>query len=457
MTLETAFLAGGALLIFIGLSTDLIRRSVFTTPLIYLGAGLLVGPSVLGWLHFNPLAQAGTLELVTEIAVLLSLFTAGMKMPMPLRWPRWRAAIRLAFVGVAISVALMAGFLHLALGLPLGAAVLLAAILTPTDPVLATDVQIRHPGDRERLRFGLTSEGGLNDGSAFPFVVLGMGLLGLDGGFHPLDWLLVDVIQATVLAAVIGWCGGAALAHGAFLLRADERDRDLLDDFLGLGLIGVVYGLCLFSDSWGFIGVFVAALSLRHHELRLYRQTRALWPDAGEPASCPRVSERSLGFKEQLERLCELALVLLIGCTLFPDSWSWRAVAVAAFLFLVARPLSVLLCLRGLRLPPRILGLTAWFGVRGIGSLYYLSYAVTHGLPQQLALEMIHITLVVVSLSILVHGFSLRPLMQRFGRTRRRRRPAPTAPPDPPAPAGHRDRDARIIPFADFARMPPCD
>jgi NhaP-type Na+/H+ or K+/H+ antiporter len=126
------------------------------------------------------------------------------------------------------------------------------------------------------------------------------------------------------------------------------------------------------------------------------------------------VSAGSLVFKEHLERLSEVLLILLIGGTLFLDSWSWRAVGLALFLFMVVRPLSVLASLAGTRTPWRIRGLTGWFGVRGIGSLYYLMYAIQHGLPEALALELIQLTLIVVTLSILLHGTSVKPLMDRF-------------------------------------------
>jgi NhaP-type Na+/H+ or K+/H+ antiporter len=120
-------------------------------------------------------------------------------------------------------------------------------------------------------------------------------------------------------------------------------------------------------------------------------------------------------FKEHLERLSELVLILLVGGTLFLDSWSWRSVSLALFLFLVARPLSVLIGLAFSRTSWRVRGLTGWFGVRGIGSLYYLMYAIQHGLPEDISLDLIHLTLVVIALSIFAHGISVKPLMKRFG------------------------------------------
>jgi NhaP-type Na+/H+ or K+/H+ antiporter len=128
------------------------------------------------------------------------------------------------------------------------------------------------------------------------------------------------------------------------------------------------------------------------------------------------VSEGSLIFKEHLERLSEMILVLLIGGTLFISSWSWRAVGFAMFLFLVARPISVFAGLLGTGTPWRIRSMAAWFGVRGIGSLYYLMYAIESGLPESLSLELIKITLIVVTLSIILHGLSVKPLMNCFWR-----------------------------------------
>jgi NhaP-type Na+/H+ or K+/H+ antiporter len=161
------FLFVGGLLLTMGLTAPAIKRLPVTSAIIYLALGLLVGPTVLGLFHFNPLKESALLEVLTEVAVLISLFAAGVKMPVPVTFARWRVPILLAFFGMAATVAMVTLFGYYLLGLPVGAAVLLGAIVAPTDPVLATEVQIRHPGDRDRLRFTLTCEAGMNDGSAF--------------------------------------------------------------------------------------------------------------------------------------------------------------------------------------------------------------------------------------------------------------------------------------------------
>jgi len=434
MTNALWFLLVGGLLLARGLTASMLKRLPVTPAIIYLAVGLLVGPTVLDVFHFNPLKESALLEVLTEVVVLISLFSAGVKMPAPVSFSRWRAPILLASVSMTLSVGMVAAFAYYLLGLPLGAGVLLGAILAPTDPVLATDVQTRHPGDRDQLRFTLTCEAGMNDGSAFPFVMLGMGLLGLhELGEFGLRWVLVDVLWATTAGIAIGVVSGFALAHLGRTLRGNPPQHKLMDDFLGLGLIGVVYGLSVLVDAWGFLAVFFAAVALRQTELKLASadmdkldrpRTDRIEPEApsvcldNEPA--PTVSEGSLVFKEHLERLSELMLVLLLGGTLFLDSWSWRAVGLALFLFMVARPVSVLVGLMGTRTSWPIRGMVGWFGVRGIGSLYYLMYAIQHGLPEDLALELIQLTLIVVTLSILVHGTSVKPLMSRFWRHRRR-------------------------------------
>jgi sodium/hydrogen antiporter len=415
MTNAQWFLLVGGLLLVMGLTVTVLKRSPITAAIVYLVVGLLVGPSGLQWFHFNPLKQSALLEVLTEVVVLISLFSAGVKMPVPFRLAQWRTPILLATLSMAITVGLIAAVVVFAFNLPWGAGILLGAILAPTDPVLATDVQVRHPGDRDQLRFTLTCEAGMNDGSAFPFVMLGLGMLGLhDLGDFGWRWVVVDVLWATAASIVIGVVAGVALARLGWKLRRAPHQYALLDDFLGLGLIGVVYGATVMANAWGFLAVFFAAVALRQTEHKLAQASAAVAaPNLQDPpAEVTMVSKGSLIFKEHLERISELLLVLLVGGTLFLDSWSWAAVGLALFVFAVVRPVSVLVGLWGTRTAWSMRAMTGWFGVRGIGSLYYLMYAIQHGLPEPLALQFIQLTLIVVTLSIFLHGTSVKPLME---------------------------------------------
>ena len=256
------FILVGALMVARGLWGHTVARLPFTSATIYLAIGLLLGPLVLNLFVFDPLNEAEVIEPIAEIAVLISLFSAGIKMPVPFSLSRWMPAIRLAWLAMSLSVACIAGFGWLVLGLPLGAAILLGAILAPTDPVLATDVQVRHAGDKDPLRFTLTCEAGLNDGSAFPFVMLGLGLLGLhELGTLGSRWLLVDVLWATIGGLAIGAGCGAALAYLSAALRKRIAKHEVLDDLLGLGLIGLSYGCALSVQTYGFLAVFAAGVA----------------------------------------------------------------------------------------------------------------------------------------------------------------------------------------------------
>ncbi|TDY35922.1 cation:proton antiporter [Janthinobacterium sp. 75] len=430
MSTTAWFILIGCLMLARGLGADRIARLPLTSAMAYLGVGLLLGPMFLGLFAFDLLQQAPLLETLTEIAVLISLFSAGVKMPVPFSLARWLPSLRLAWLSMAVSVALVAAFACLVLGLPLGAGVLLGAILAPTDPVLATDVQLRHAGDSEQLRFMLTSEAGMNDGSGFPFVMLGLGLLGLhELGPHGATWLWRDLFWASGAAIALGAAGGALLAWLGWQVRAKEPKHAMLDDLAALGLIALVYGVATWLHAWGFLAVFFAGVALRQTELRLAgapkdrqgllqaEETHAVSATKPHDSEVPlTVSGESLVFKEHLERLSELTLVLLLGGTVTAAAWSWQAWSVALFLLLVARPASVMLGLLASGTSMRLRGLAAWFGVRGIGSLYYLSYAIAHGLPRTLARELADITVVVVILSIVAHGLTVKPLLERYWR-----------------------------------------
>lgn len=419
------FLLIGLIMLTRGLAATALLRLPVTPAVFYLLIGFLLGPSVLGMFYFDPIEESALLEVLTEVAVLISLFSAGVKMPVPIDLSKWRNPIRLASVSMVITVLLIAVFAYLVLNLPLGAGILLGAVLAPTDPVLATDTQSRYPGDKDQLRVTLTCEAGMNDGTAFPFVMLGLGILGLHNlGEFGWSWLLVDLVWATTAAVGIGVAGGVMMGKIVWKLRGRQHDHPILDDLVGLGLIGIVYGVSVLLNAWGFLAVFFAAVALRQTEIKLARlegitpeelgdgvEQQAGQPNGSSQVELRIVSAEALVFKEHLERLSELVLVLLVGGMLLPAFWDWRSISLAAFVFLVARPVSVIMGLLGTPCSWRVRGIAGWFGVRGIGSVYYLMYALQHGVPKTLAQDLIQLTLIVITLSIMVHGISVKPML----------------------------------------------
>ena len=253
-------LFAGILLITMVLAGTLLSRLPVSSAMIYLAAGYALGPEGLAVITPNPTRYADVLELVAEIAVLISLFSVGLRMGVPLRDRRWWLPLRLAFLSMALTVALIAAVGVWGLGLSIGAAVLLGAILAPTDPVLASGVQTEPGADPDRLRFSLAGEGGLNDGTAFPFVMLGLGLLGLHelgaGGWR---WWAVDLLWATVGGLAIGAAMGALVGNLVVFLRTRHKEAVGLNEFLSLGLMAVAYGLAQLCVASGFLAVLPPA------------------------------------------------------------------------------------------------------------------------------------------------------------------------------------------------------
>lgn len=428
------YLIIGALLVLMALAGSVLKRLPLSSSMFYLAAGLALGPLGAGLLQPDILRHAALLERVTEAAVVISLFTAGLKLRLPLRDARWQPAFRLASAGMALTVGLIALVGVFALGLSPGAAVLLGAVLAPTDPVLASDVQVADAHDGEDVRFGLTGEAGLNDGTAFPFVMLGLGLLGLhEVGGVGWRWLAVDVVWATGAGLAVGTACGALIARLVLYLRREHREAVGLDDFLALGLIGLSYGVALLLHAYGFLAVFAAGLALRRVEREhsgdappdRVTPAKAEAEDATDAERAPAVMASAvLAFNEQLERITEVAVVIVLGAMLATVTWTshplWWFIPV---LFLVIRPAATFLSLPWTRTSIGQRAIIAWFGVRGVGSIYYLTYALTHGLGGPEARELADIALAVVAASIVAHGVSVTPLMTKYERRRGTRPP----------------------------------
>jgi NhaP-type Na+/H+ or K+/H+ antiporter len=206
------FVIVGLLLIGMAISHSALERLPVTTALLYLLVGIMIGSAGTGLIDIDIIEHAPILEPLSEIAVIVSLFTAGLKLAVPLRDPLWRVPVRLAFLSMMVTVGLVSLIGVALLGLPLGAAILLGAILSPTDPVLASDVQVSSPEDRDHVRFGLTGEAGMNDGTAFPFLMLGLGLLGYhDLGAFGWKWLAIDVLWSIPVGLLTGAAAGVAV------------------------------------------------------------------------------------------------------------------------------------------------------------------------------------------------------------------------------------------------------
>lgn len=437
----------GTLLLILALASAYLRLLPVSSSVLYLAFGLVIGPLGLGLWQQDLGHISVWLEHLAELAVLVSLFIGGLKLRLPLHAPEWRAAWLLAgpvLVGTIFGLTLIG---HLGLGLDWGVALLVSAILSPTDPVLASLVQVSRAGDVDRLRYAISGEAGLNDGIAFPFVIAAL-LLIAQGQALPqlgdvLRWLLSDIVWAVPAGLLLGYALGRGTGRLVIYLRARHTDTVVTaNDFLALALIALSYACAEAIGAWGFLATFAAGLGLRHAEVETSSHTEAPAEESSGPEpreegqahvevefgsdteAHPQIAAGALmadilSFGGLLERILEVLLVTLLGALLVYH-WDWRALPLALALFGLVRPAMVLLLIREQRLPLGHRLFVGWFGIRGIGSLYYLSYALNHDLPPLASNEASDLVLSVVALSILLHGLTTQPLLDWYERLYRR-------------------------------------
>lgn len=432
----------GVLLLVLALTSSYLRWLPVTTSAVCLLFGLAIGPLGLNLFDLDLREAAPWLERLTEVAVLFSLFGTGIKLRLSLGRSAWRAAYMLAgpvMIATILGATLVA---HYALSLSWGVAALLGAILAPTDPVLANMVQVNNAQDLDRVRFGLSGEAGLNDGTAFPFVIFSLLLLqqGSLNGDWVGDWALKNLLWAVPVGLFIGYALGRLIGQLMIYLRIRYSDSTLSpNDFLALALIALSYVAASAVGAFGFLSVFAAGLGLRQAEARssgsevpaehltqpVLGHSQSAKPEqavAGnyDELEAPQLAAGvmmgdMLAFGSLVERSMEVLLITLLG-TLLASYWDWRAMGLGLALFCVIRPLSVWLLVGRRLLNCHQRALLGWFGIRGIGSIYYLCFALGHGLPDDVARTCISLTVSVVALSILLHGVSTQPLLEHYER-----------------------------------------
>lgn len=390
----------GVLLLGVTLGSRWIERLPLSYALIYLIVGIGLSPYGFNLIQLRPGTEF--LERLTEFVVLISLFSCGLKMNRPLKPWAWDSTIRLIGLLMPISIFAIAAVGHWGLGLDWGSAILLGAILAPTDPVLASEVQLNHPDDRVQLRFGLTSEGGLNDGLAFPFVYFGLRWLDQPDWQQWFgQWVMADLIWAIIAGIGVGAGVAKSISWVECRLKHHRPVDDLMEDFVALGTILLTYAITELIHGYGFIAVFVAGVVVRDH-----------YQNSDTPDS-------RLRFMERIEKLAEVGVILLLGSLLRIEPvlrFAAPALLVTGLLLFVIRPIGAWLSTIGAPLHPATRLLFGWFGIRGVGSMYYLTYALGEGLQGESAELISWITFIVIVVSVTLHGITATPLMQWYTR-----------------------------------------
>ncbi|MGI8730341.1 MAG: cation:proton antiporter [Solirubrobacteraceae bacterium] len=380
------------------------RERAFSASLIYLALGLAAATIVdlLGVAWIDPFADAALIEHLAEFAVIVALFGTGLKLERALDPRAWGSVARLLGIVMPLTIAAITLFGTAVMGLSLGAAIILGAVLAPTDPVLAGDVGVGPPGDEEEREpnFALTAEAGCNDGLAFPFVFLGAYVAAEGGSGWISEWLAADAFYAVIVGVAIGAVAGYVIAAGIVRLRERRLVSYALDGWFAIGAVLLVYGLTEVAGAYGFLAVFAAGVAFRRYE------------------HGHEVNRRVHDGAEVVEKFCELGVILLFGSLVTVSSATAAGVGgwlLVPVLLLVVRPLATAIAFVGSSMAPGERAFIAWFGVRGIGSLYYVAVALGLGvLSVDESRSLFWTVAACVVTSIAVHGVTAAPLSRRL-------------------------------------------
>ncbi len=402
----TYVIAGVAILLAAALPR-LVRRRAVSAPMGFVAAGLLVGLLPLPTREIDPIHQRIVTERLTEIAVIVALMAVGLALDRPFGWRRWSTTWRLLVITMPACIAAVALLGWWVMGLAPATALLLGAVLAPTDPVLASEVQVGEPnaeGEEDEVRFALTSEAGLNDGLAFPFVYAAIAVAGGLGVHEWLPgWLAWTLVGKVTVGVAVGVAVGWLLVRLAFTARTPGfRYAEVNESIVALAATFVAYGVAEAAQGYGFLAVFSCAVAIRQYD-RHHAYHQVLH-----------------SFITDMERLLTLILLLLLGvacATGLLAALTWRGALVGVALVLVLRPVVGWCSLLRSRPFPAERGAIAFFGVRGIGSIYYLSYAAGQEAFGPLD-ELWSTVAFTILLSVLVHGVVATPWMSRLDRAR---------------------------------------
>lgn len=341
---------------------------------------------------FSPVNRPGFWEIASEFAVIIALFGTGIRIDRIAGRGLWTPTVRLLAVAMPLCMVAVAVMGTLA-GFALGSAILLAAVLAPTDPVLAADVQVGAPleGREHPVRFALTAEAGLNDGLAFPFVYLAIFVtsMGLDLQGWGLEWAGFYLLYKIAVGVLAGYLAGKLLGMALFSFPRHNPLAETGSGVIAMAGVLFTYGLTELAEGYGFIAAFVMGAILRRQEEE------------------HEFHGRLHSFSEALEHAVTAILLVLLGGAI-PDLLpylGWREAIIGLALVFAIRPAFGMLALLGTDMTVKQRGVVAFYGVRGMGSIYYLAYA-AGAIDLQDAGPLWAVVTFTIVLSTLVHGFS---------------------------------------------------
>jgi NhaP-type Na+/H+ or K+/H+ antiporter len=380
----------------------LTAKTRISYSIIYLLLGMLLY-SVFDFLPApNPREYRGLTLRLTELVLIVSLMCTGLKIDQKFSFRTWNIPFRLVTITMFLCIAAVTVVGIYYFNMPAASALLLAAVLSPTDPVLATDVQVGDPNEKHRdnVKFSLTAEAGFNDGMAFPFVwlAISIAMVSAGGGLFMITWIWKHVVYQILAGLLSGFLLGKLMAYLLFTLSKKYESFVTQDGFVSIAATLIVYGATEMIHGYGFVAVFIAALTLRDYE-------------RGD-----RYHNRLHAFSDQIERILVAIMLILFGGSLvrgIMDSLTWPMAAFGIAFIFVIRPLAGLAGLIGTRLTIQEKLVISFFGIRGMGSLYYLAFAFGAAFfkdQDQLWAIVAFIILVSIGIHGLTAGFTFRKL-----------------------------------------------
>lgn len=383
---------------------SLSKKIRISYPIILLGVGAILFFAGIPLPWPDPFWPDTWLMYISELIVIISLMGAGLKIGNDYSWKSWKIPFRLIVVTMPLCM-LAVYFLgvHL-LSLSFPAAILLAAALAPTDPVLAAEVQIKDMEQKENslaTQFALTGEAGINDGVAFPFIFMAV-LVAEAGSWANFDlssWFLDKFLLKIGLGIGIGYVIGRSVGY---LLERLPTIKGVKHphSFVAISITLTTYGVAELLHGYGFLAVFVAALSIRYEE-KIHN----------------RIEEKMHYFVEEIERFLLVIWLILFGGSILNGLLSytdWRGIVFALLLIFLIRPIAGMLGMWNLDKPfPEKLA-TSFLGIRGIGSFFYLAWAFAKTDLFEEKVELYAVTALVVLFSIIIHGITAPRIMERL-------------------------------------------
>jgi NhaP-type Na+/H+ or K+/H+ antiporter len=379
----------------------LTRRIKISYSIIYVVLGVILYARLDFLPEADPVEYTSFSVRLTELMVIVSLMGTGLKIDEPFSFRNWRIPLRLISITMLLSIVLVALIGFLWLKLDIASAILLGAVLAPTDPVLADDVQVGPPLEKKRndVRFSLTAEAGLNDGMAFPFTWLAITLAWIAADKADFwHWFGFDFIYRIVAGIIIGFLIGRIIAYLIFYRAAKKSFLATRDGFVAFSLTLLVYGVTELLQGYGFVAVFICAITLRNYELE------------------HKYHIKLHSFTDQVERMLMAVVLILFGGTLVESvftSFSWSHLAFALATVFIVRPATAWMSVIKSDLHLQERAAISFYGIKGIGSLFYLAFAISHA-DFQSPEKLWSITSTVILCSILVHGISAAVVMEKI-------------------------------------------